>query len=78
MEIVVRDRPIHGSNIHDLLSDMFAISKTRLSAPRPTGFSSFISVLNELNVPRTLIRNRKYLSELHPKRRSSLGKPKPK
>ena len=64
MEIVVRDRPIPGSNIHDLLSDLFTKTKSRLARPRPHGFTSFVSALHDLNIPHTLISNPKYIKEL--------------
>jgi hypothetical protein len=64
MEIVVRDRPIPGSNIHDLLSDLFTTTKSRLARPRPFGFTSFVSALHDLNIPHTLISNPKYIKEL--------------
>ncbi len=64
MEIVVRDRPIPGSNIHDLLSDLFTTAKSRLARPRPNGFTSFVAALHDLNIPHTLISNPKYIKEL--------------
>ena len=64
MEIVVRDRTIPGSNIHDLLSDLFTTTKSRLARPRPHGFTAFVSALHDLNIPHTLISNPKYIKEL--------------
>ncbi len=66
MELIVRGLRIPRSNIHDLMSDVFTKTKSRVAAPRPTGFTSFVSSLRDLNIPRSLIQNPKYLKELAP------------
>ena len=66
MELIIRGLRIPRSNIHDLMSDVFTKAKSRVAAPRPTGFTSFVSALRDLNIPRSLIQNPKYLKELAP------------
>ena len=48
------------------MSDVFTKAKSRVAAPRPTGFTYFVSALRDLNIPRSLIQNPKYLKELAP------------
>ncbi len=64
LELVVRGNRIPNSNIHDLMSDVYTKTKSRVSAPRPDDFRSFVSVLRDLNIPHSLIQNPKYLKEL--------------
>ena len=64
-ELVIKGQAVPGSNFVDLLSDVFATSKSRVEGPRPAGYPEFLSALRDVNAPRTLLINPKYSSSLH-------------
>ena len=68
--MIVRNDRINGkavpvSNVVDLISDVFATSKSRVEGPRPSGYPEFLSALRNVNAPPTLFINHKYSSSLH-------------
>ena len=62
---------IPKSNISDLISDAMRPRKRF----NPVGVRKFYNMLNEINIPKDLVRNEKRWSEVSP-RKVSLGKPK--
>ena len=64
---------IPKSNISDLISDAMRPRKHF----NPVGVRKFYDVLNEINIPKDLVRNEKRWSEVSPRKvKVSLGKPK--
>jgi len=61
--VTIDGRPIPGSNIVDLLTD---VTTRRKAALRPPGFELFRDVLQEMNTPRSLINNPVYLRARSP------------
>lgn len=59
-ELVVEGKPVRGSNVIDLIADVYSTSKSKIHGPRPVGFHEFLNVLNKLNTPRTLLVNPVY------------------
>jgi hypothetical protein len=57
-EITFNGKTIEHSNVTDLID--FAL---RRSATRPIGLSEFRSALNQMNVPKTLIKNKRFLTQ---------------
>ena len=51
-ELLIRGRPIEGSNLSDLINDVLRARKN-MSPPR--GWESFVQVLKDINTPRELI-----------------------
>lgn len=64
LELVVKGQPVPGSNVVDLVSDVFATAKSRVEGPRPEGFEEFVSALKDVNAPHTLLVNPKYSDSL--------------
>ena len=63
-ELVIKGQAVPGSNFVDLVSHVFATSKSRVEGPRPAGYPEFLSALRDVNAPRTLLINPKYSSSL--------------
>lgn len=62
-ELVVSGKPISGSNVTDLLADVYTTSKSGLHGPRPVGYQPFLNAIRELHTPRTLLVNPAYRDE---------------
>ena len=65
-EIVVNGQTVPDSNIIDLVSDVFTTSKARIRGSRPHGFQEFLSVLKDVNAPRSLLINPNYNPTFQP------------
>ena len=79
--LYINQKPIPGSNVNVLISDVVAGKGTlppKLGSPGPpTGFREFTNVLRSVNAPVTLVKNKRRYEDIYGSRQSSSSQMRP-
>jgi len=64
-EFVYQGHAVRGSHLADLLKNLLLPFKRKAQTTQPTGWTSFLNVLNELNIPLSSVNNPQAREEYH-------------